>query len=235
MSTAPWAIKLKALQDKDMRIRQINLKLDMIPKEKLSLKNQAAQNLAKVEKVKNDVIELQLKLKKTENKITELKEAIRKLETQSAMVKKNNEYQAMLQSIEDHKLKIGDLEACGIELLDLIDNGKKLYRETAENVKFENACLKSEFKDLETLANDLKNEVEELQKQRNSLAEPIDNEILKRYENLLKRGDGEPLVKIIDSICSHCHLKITPQTLNQAVKKAVVFCDNCQHFIYTEE
>lgn len=111
---------------------------------------------------------------------------------------------------------------------------KKSYRDIAENVKFENASLKSEFMDLEKLAQDIRNELESVRSERNNLTAPVEDDILKRYESLLKKGDGSPLVAVRSGICGHCHLKITPQTLNTAAKGAVAFCDNCQHFIYLE-
>ena len=233
--TAAWITNLKRLQDKDLRIRNLNLRLEMIPKEQTNLKNRASANLAKIEQVKNDVINLQIKLKKTEKFVADCKENIKKLETQSVMVKKNNEYQTMLQSIEDQKLKISDSEVSIISLLDEIEEGKQNYKSVAENVKFENASLKSEFKDLEKLAADIKFEIENLKKERAPLAALVDKEILNRYEKLLARGTGIPFAAIHDGICENCHLKVTPQTVNQAVKHCVVFCDNCQHFLYMED
>ena len=232
---AEWIINLKNLQDKDLRIRTLNLKLGMIPKEKIDLKNQANANRAKVENAKNNVLNLELQLKKSENRIASHRETIQKLETQSNMVKKNTEYQAMLQQIADYKNKISEEENNGIELLDQIDEAKKTYRQIAENVKFENASLKSEFTDLEKLASDIKAELETLQSQRTALTAPVEDDILKRYEHLLKRSSGQPLTAVHDGICGNCHLRVTPQTLNTAAKGAVAFCDNCQHFIYTED
>ena len=85
---AAWIINLKNLQEKDLRIRTLDLKLNMIPKEKLELKNQANANRAKVENAKNNVLNLELQLKKSESRIAAHKETIQKLETQSNMVKK---------------------------------------------------------------------------------------------------------------------------------------------------
>ena len=233
--TANWVTALKKLQDKDLRIRTLQAKLAMIPKEKLSLKEQANKNLARAEKIKTDVLALELELKKSESRIADYKETIHKLETQSNMVKKNTEYQAMLQSVADYKNKISGEESCGIDLLDRIDSGKKTYREVAANVKLENAALKAEFMDLDALASDLKKELASLNSERTSLAANVEDDILKRYESLLKKGSGSPLAAVRGGICENCHLKITPQTLNSAAKGAVTYCDNCQHFIYLED
>ena len=232
---ANWVTALKKLQDKDLRIRVLCSKLEMIPKEKLSLKEQANKNNARAEQVKNDVLSLELELKKSESRIAEYKETIHKLETQSNMVKKNTEYQAMLVSIADYKNKISNEESRGIELLDSIDSGKKTYRSVVADVKLENAALKAEFMDLDALANDLKKEVASLTAERTSLAENVEDDILRRYESLLKKGIGSPLAAVRSGICENCHLKVTPQTLNSAAKGAVVYCDNCQHFIYLED
>ena len=232
---APWIINLNNLQDKDLRIRTLESKLALIPKEKLELKNQAAANRQQVEDAKNSVLAAQMKLKQSESRINSHKEMIHKLETQSNMVKKNTEYQAMLQQIADYRKKIGEEESLGIALLDEIEAGKQKYREIAENTKYLNISLKSEFDDLDTLANDIKTELAALKTEREKLAAHVDSAVLSRYESLLKRADGKPLVPIKDGICGNCHLRITPQTLNSAMKSMVTFCDNCQHFIYTED
>lgn len=233
--TAPWAVNLKKLQDKDLRIRVLTGKLAMIPKEQINLKNQAAANRTKVEKAKNDVLELELQQKKAESRINAHKETIHKLETQSNMVKKNTEYQAMLQQISDYKNKISDEESLIIDLIDKIEQSKKTYRRIAEDIKFENASLKSEFLDLEKLITDVKADIASLQSERQSLTAPIEASVLNRYESLLKRGVGKPLALVQNGICENCHMRITPQTLSSAMKKLVTFCDNCQHFIYMED
>lgn len=232
---APWAINLKKLQDKDLRIRVLTSKLAMIPKEQINLKNQAAKNRAKADDAKNAVIALELQQKKAESRIAAHKETIHKLETQSNMVKKNTEYQAMLQQIADYKNKINEEENQIIELIDRIEQGKKDYRKIAEDVKYENASLKSEFLDLEKLITDIKADIATLQEERKNLTAPIEESILNRYESLLKRGVGQPLASIQNGICENCHMKITPQTLNSAMKNLVTFCDNCQHFVYMED
>ncbi len=233
--TAPWIINLKNLQDKDLRIRTLCQKLSMIPTEQIALKNQAAANRTKSEKAKNAVLNLELQQKQAESKIAAYRENIQKLETQSNMVKKNNEYQSMLQQIADLKNKISDEETVIIELIDQIEEGKKNYRKIAEDVKYENASLKMEFLDLEKFMNDLKEEIKTLQAEREKLALPIEKTILARYESLLKRNNGLPFAAVRDGICDNCHLRVTPQTLNTAMKNQVAFCDNCQHIIYTED
>lgn len=232
---APWATNLKRLQDKDLRIRTLKTKLSLIPNEQIDLKKRAAANRAKVEKAKNDVLNLELQQKQSESRIAAHRETIHKLETQSNMVKKNTEYNAMLQQIADYKQKISDEETAVIELIDKIEEGKKNYRSTAENVNFENSSLKSEFVVLEKLISDIKAEIATLSAEREKLTAPIDADVLKRYESLLQRGSGKPLAVIQDGICENCHLRVTPQTLNSAMKQLVAFCDNCQHFIYLED
>ena len=106
--TASWIINLKKLQDKDLRIRTLIQKVSMIPHEQIALKNQAAANRSKTENAKNTVLNLELQQKQAESKIAAYRENIQKLETQSNMVKKNNEYQSMLQQIADLKNKISE-------------------------------------------------------------------------------------------------------------------------------
>ena len=63
----------------------------------------------------------------------------------------------------------------------------------------------------------------------------IEPDILNRYETLLRKGAGKPFAMILGDTCENCSLKITASTLAEAKKGKVVFCDNCQHFLFLEE
>ena len=232
--TAPWAVNLKKLQDKDLRIRVLTGKLAMIPKEQINLKNQAAANRTKVEKAKNDVLELELQQKKAESRINAHKETIHKLETQSNMVKKNTEYQTMMDTIAMLKKAIGDHETRSLELMDLIEEDAGKIRAAEASAKLESAGLREEYEELRSLYRDVQLRIRELEKERPALRECIDSEVLPRYEMILSKNSGVPLVAVKAGKCGHCHLSITPQTLNNARGGAVASCDHCMYLIYMD-
>ena len=230
--TAVWVKNLLNLQALDLEIRNLKLRLTMIPKEAEKLQQEIAAIEGKVKAAKEKKASHELQLKQTEAEIAEINDKIGKLQTQSALVKKNTEYQAMLGTIAMLKKSISELESKQIELMDILaDDDKAIYAAVAA-VKPETAPLRSELKELAELVNDIKARGRELLAKRPELRSMTDSEILPRYEQILKKNDSIPLVPVEIDKCGNCHLRLTPQTLNQARSGAITFCDNCMHIIY---
>ena len=175
-------------------------------------------------------------IKSAESEIARLTDESRKLQQQSAMVKKNTEYQAMLNTVALNKNRIGKLEGDVIELLDKFEEEKARYRKIKAANDAAVKSARAEFEELIAFAGEIKQEIAKLQAARPSLVRGVDSDTLSRYNTLLKgRSGGIPLVKIENGICGNCHLRITPQAMNGIQKGVVTYCDNCQHIIYDEE
>ena len=233
--TAVWVKNLLNLQALDLEIRNLKLRLTMIPKEAEKLQQEIAEIESKVRIAKEKKAAHELQLKKAEAEIAEINDKIGKLQTQSALVKKNTEYQAMLGTIAMLKKSISDLESKQIELIDALSaDDKAIYAATAA-VKPETAPLRSELKELAELVNDIKARGRDLLAKRPELRSMVDSEILPRYEQILKKNDSIPLVPVEADKCGNCHLRLTPQTMNSARSGAITFCDNCMHIIYVPD
>ena len=120
-----WVADLLALQNLDMKIRNLQTRLETIPAEKVRLDSLLKDGMSCVEVAKDGKRRIDRSIKDAEGEIEKLNEAIRKLLTQSAMVKKNNEYQAMMSDIESKKSKISDIETTILELLDKSEAAEK--------------------------------------------------------------------------------------------------------------
>ena len=230
--SAYWVQNLLKLQDLDMEIRNLKLRLTMIPKEAEKLQQEIAKIEGKVKLAKEKKAAHDRELKQTEAEIAELNDKIGKLQTQSALVKKNTEYQAMLGSIAMLKNSISDLESKQLELMDTLAADDQAIRQAISDVKPETAGLREELKELAELFSDVKKRGRELLTQRPDLRSMVDSEILPRYEQILQKNTTTPLVPVEIDKCGNCHLRLTPQTLNSARAGAITFCDNCMHIIY---
>ena len=102
---SPKITALLNLQSQDMRMRDLKLRLVSIPKEldKIIARRDAlnADTAAAAEEVKK----MELAIKAKEGEIQTLNAESTKLQQQSALVKKNNEYQAMLSGIAQNRKK----------------------------------------------------------------------------------------------------------------------------------
>ena len=233
---AAWISHLLELQNTDRKIKGYETRLELLPQEMLNLKTERDKTIAAVNQAAEDARKFERAAKAAESEIAALQEESRKLEQQSALVKKNTEYQAMLSTIALNKQKISDLESKVIEYLEHFEEGKKNYRKAKAAGEAALKDLKQEFDELGSLANELKEEIAQFKAGRPALAAKVDPNVLRIYEQLLKsKSSADPLVPVIDGICGGCHMRVTPQTITNIAKGAVSQCDNCQHLVYKPE
>ena len=227
-----WITDLLALQDLDLKIRNLNLRIDTIPSEKKRLDSLVKDAVSDVEVAKDGLRRIERAIKENEGEIERLNEASRKLLTQSAMVKKNNEYQAMMADIEAKKNAVSDIETKILELLDQAESAQQGIAAAEKELAVTQKSVKAEMADLVELKQELEEDIGEKLKLRKAYESKIDTQTLSVYHRLLEGGKGEPVAMINQGVCSFCRLKVPPQTINNAKKGVLTLCDNCSHILY---
>ena len=232
MSDSPLKRLLK-LQEADMRQRDMETRLENLPKEMQRLLARRDEVMASTAAAAARFRAIKQKIQKDEALIAELNAASDKLRQQTTMVKKNNEYQAMLAAIELNKKKVSEAEDRILLAADELEQAGK----AGARIKFANDAelknLKAEFDELFAFSKTLKEEIARLREGRPALLENIPPALLSAYEALLKnRKGGAPLVPAVDENCGHCQLRITAQTAVALKRGEVVFCDNCRYMLY---
>ena len=228
----PWIDSLLELQATDMRIRQLSTRLDMIPTELSRLDGELEHQKNELKKLKDSGMSTDMEIRQVESEIMKTNDALDKLKQQSAMVRKNEEYKALLNEMATLKAKISDLETRELELMEAKDKFGRQYERQEILARNKGKNLDGEKADLEALALKLEKELDALKLGRPPLCAPIEPELLDKYTQLLNKGVGKPVAEIHDGNCGNCHLKLTPQTLNSADKGLKVQCDNCGHLLY---
>ena len=233
---ARWAEALLKLQRVDLKIRELEARLALLPKEMTELKNKRDAAVAEVNAAASAAKKIELERKGVESEIEKLNAENKRLQQQSAMVKKNTEYQAMLGTIALNEKKVGDLESRELELMDRFEEARKAYRKIRQDNEAAVNAIRAEFDELVAFAGDLKKEIAQLKEERPADIRGVDGETLERYNRLLAGKDGiAPLVRVENEICGSCHLRVTRQALTNMQKGAVTSCENCMHFIYLED
>ena len=224
---------LLALQAIDMKIRDYKARLETLPIEMKRLVAERAELENGIAAADNAVKKLELEIRKNESDIENLNAEINRLRQQSAMVRKNNEYQAMLAAVETNKQKISEAEERVITLLDEVEAAK----ETARSVRSRNESsardLRAELEELVNFGGTVKEELKRLEASRPGAIRGVGAALLSRYTTLLGgRNAGAPLVKVENGSCGHCHMRVTSQTLSELRRNGSAICDTCQHIIY---
>ncbi|QSH41545.1 hypothetical protein P0136_07465 [Lentisphaerota bacterium ZTH] len=230
-----WIENLLALQDVDMQIINLKMRLKMLPKEIKDIQNKIQREEEILHNAKGDFQHTELAIKQTESAINQLNEKISHLQQQSSMVKKNTEFKAMLSEIDQFKEKISEKETEEILLLDQLEEHKNNFKAKEKQFEADKSNLLDEVEELKQMEVEIKEQIENLQNSRKDFECKIESNVLGLYKRLLAKGTP-PMVKVNASgICGSCHLKITPQTWTEAKKGAVISCDNCSHLIYLND
>ena len=229
-----WVEHLLALQDIDMRIRRMRMRQKMLPIEQTKLAEEQKVAAVELKEKSEKSKKCDLAIKQLESAINSLNAEISKLQSQSVMVKKNDEYRALLSEIEHRKNRISELETEEIMLMDQYDADRQQFNEYEKQYKARVKAIDDEIKELDTMGEELTAEIKRQLTARKGFESKLTVDVLSIYNNLLK-SNGTPLVKITNGNCGNCHLKLIPQTVTEAKKGKVITCENCSHLLYIDE
>ena len=226
---------LLALQEADLRRRGMETRLSLLPKEMDAIIEKRDRLNASTAAADEAVKKMELAIKEGENTIARLDDNVCKLRQQSALVKKNNEYQAMLAQIASEKAKIGEIEEELLGRYDELETLKAEAEKTRKSNALELRTARGEFEELLAFSKSLKAEIAKMASERPQLTAALPEDLLSDYERLLKdRSGAPPLAKVENDCCGNCHMRVTFQTLSEVAKGKIASCDNCQHMLYAD-
>lgn len=224
---------LLALQDVDMKIRALKARLAMLPGERAANEKKLAAVSAALKARQDKLKSTEVALRAAESEIARLNDNIRKLQVNSVLVKKNNEYQAMLAEIQHNKDKIGNLETKLLELMDTADAQRQEVKAEEKQSAAQIQSIKDELQELVSFEKEIKEQGRTLVVKSREFAARVEPGLLERYTRLLK-DSGVPAVKLDGEICGNCRSRVTPQTRNACRSGTIVNCDNCSHMLYSD-
>jgi predicted nucleic acid-binding Zn-ribbon protein len=225
--------QLLVLQDRQQKIKQIQIEVETLPLQKKSLEAQLAASVAGVEVLKQKARKVEMDRKKLELDVGTRTESISRLKTQQYQTRKNDEFQAIGHEIERYENEIRKIEDEELELMMEADKLKAdlgVEEKKAATVK---ESVARQTADLEVKSKTLESRLEELTKERAEIAGKIDEDLLGRFERLFKSKGDAVVVPLEHEVCTGCHMKVTTQTAHRAkAGKEIVSCENCGRILY---
>lgn len=226
-----------------LQIQDLDLKMIRL----MRLKKERLKELKNVRKIREDlavrchdkekeILEVKHLIKVAEAEVDEVKEKLKKLESQQTQIKKVEEFNALSQEMAQAERERLQKEQKASDLLDRVAQEGDLLESLKET-------LDSTTKNSQELENEIIDGIEkinteglELKKQRESLAEKADSEILKIYTRLIGNKKDHVVVPIENRTCSGCHILVTAQDENLVRKgERLVFCEHCSRIQYWPE
>ena len=225
--------QLLILQDREQKIRQIQIEIETVPLRRKSLEAQLAESKASVETLRQRVRQLEVDRKKLELDVGVRAESVSRLKTQQYQTRKNDEFQALGHEIDRYENEIRKIEDDELELMVLADKIKTDL--TAEETKAAATrdSIARQTDDLDEKSKALDSQLQGLMTERSHLATKIDEDLLGRFERLFKSKGDAAVVAIEHGVCTGCHMKVTTATA-ASVKagKEIVSCENCGRILF---
>ena len=230
----PQIEKLLKVQSRDVHLLKIEQDLQRIPNELSSLKEKISAEEVNIEGAKKSLIEKELSRAELDAKVKDQEASINRFRTQQLEVKKNDEYRALTQQIEQLEMNVSSLEEAEIKLMIDIDLEHEKYED-------DKAVIESRIFDLKRLMDvHLEREIvlqDSLDKAKQECVEARDgvNEVfLKHYERIRKLTKRPPyVVPIVNQKCEGCHLRVSNEVARSAREVGEPhFCDQCARLVY---
>lgn len=225
--------KLRKLQGILLDEFEIEKELQEIPKEVNELKfrhHKVERNISDKEKTreKNEVLLKQITSEKEE--LTRNKE---KYEGQIPLIKTQREYEAITNEIAqiDEKLEhFAEVEADANRDIESINNELEQHRATLEELSEK---IGETEKEVTELTKQKDKELKECLKERESVSKGLDDEVIYKFEKIVKNKEGIGIVSVKNNVCMGCNMLLPPQFVNDVRREeSLIFCPNCSRILY---
>jgi predicted nucleic acid-binding Zn-ribbon protein len=225
--------KLLVLQDRDRKILHTREELARIEPERSELLGRATGSQARLDAAKLRAKQIESDRKKLELDVDAKKQQIDKYSNQQLQTKKNEEYRALANEIENCKKEITHIEDKELELMEQAEAVQKEVA-AAQQVAAESKKLADgKIADLAAREKNLRADLAVLESNRADLAEAVDENTRGRYERLLKNKGSTVVVGISHHSCGGCHMKLSRGTVVGCQSdQEIVTCSNCGRILY---
>jgi predicted nucleic acid-binding Zn-ribbon protein len=231
----PEIERLLVLQDRDRKIRTLNLEQKAAPLERKDLDSKLSAANSALETAKLKTKENEVERKKLEIEVQTKRDQIARFQTQKFQTRKNEEFQALNNEITRFEKEIQEIEDRELELMESAEKLKASAAEAEKNAHTTRGLVQRQLADLDAKANALQAQLEEIEKDRNTLAGELDEDLIDTYQRLFA-NKHEAVVPLEHDVCTGCHMKVIAQTA-VSVKggRSIVHCENCGRILYPGE
>lgn len=228
--------KLKGLQEILYKKFQIEKEIEDIPRA-LSIKEEM------VSRLKKSYIEKSSHLKRKQDKFASLSTNLQETESsrltfeeQMESTSTQREFEILDKQIKDAKEKEirirKDLRKEELEINELLENLKRSEELIASN----ESEYEKEKERIEDQINEKKNELKALAKQEAAITPGLSEDILFKFDRIIRNKEGKGVVPISDRICRGCHMHLPAQFVNEVrAGKEIKFCPYCSRILYYSE
>ncbi len=228
--------KLKVLQDILSDKFTIQREIEELPrtlatkKELVSrLKKSFVEKNEKYEETRKRVAELRVRLQEAESDRE-------KYESQMDQITTAREYDALEKEIRDASEREQQFRReLQREEKDLEEQRQRLEREESM-IKSQEEELEEERAKIDSETSERKNRLDELEVREKETVPGLDEELLFKFERIIRSKEGEGIVPIRNGVCTGCQMILPNQFVNDVrAAQEILFCPYCSRVVFYAE
>ena len=228
--------QLIELQRIDSRLLSIAELRGDLPVKVEELTDELSQIKKDFDKNEERVVNIATDIKKESNTIEDSTSKLEKLKNQLYLVKSNKEYDALNFEIDHLKESISKSEMIILELEEEKENINKSSESQKNEIDDATKMLDEKNTELQSTMSKTEQEESNLNKNRITVVDKIEERFVSTYNRLRKTKDGLGVMNILSNACGACYTQLPRQTVIE-VKESIeiISCPNCSTYLFFDE
>jgi uncharacterized protein len=227
--------KLRSLQDILSNKFEIEQEIEEVPK-LLHTKTELLNRL------KKSYLERNTQVENTEERIRHIRIRLEDAERQREAYEKQmdlittqREYEALDKEINDATEKEQQLRKEMLKEEKALGELKESLGKDEKMIELQEQELKAEEEKIESENKEKKKELDKLEKKEKKITPGLDEEILFKFERIIRSKSGLGIVPVKNSVCSGCHMQLPAQFENDVRNgEKILFCPYCSRILFYE-
>jgi len=211
----------------DATLAADRLALQRLPQEIAAIDRAIAEIDAAEKRAHDNLENMKARRREVERMLREHEEHLKKSRGQQPLIKKNEEYTALLKEISNLENSISEDEEKLLVLMDEIEGAEKSTAEQTEKLKGERLARTAEKSRKEAEVARLQGEAKKLGTEKPKILSEISPSLIKRYEKLAAHRDLA-VTRVEDEHCGACRQQVPPQLAVEVRKNdQFITCPAC--------
>ena len=165
---------------------------------------------------------------------------VEKVRQTMATVRSNKEYSALLVEVNTLKIEQEKIQDKELEQMVRVEEIEGRHKEVQDKASEQGRLVDLAQNEVKEGEAEIADQLEELEKQRDAAADPIDAETLSTYRKLIDDYEGEALAEVeeqdrrrMEYTCGACFMSLPIQVVNAALttRDKPVVCPSCQRIL----
>ncbi len=227
---AEFRIALEALWRCERESEELARQSAQIPKDIESAELRASAARASVEAERARLEQAEHTRREKEVELQDCEARRNKYQGQTAQVKTNTEYSALLSEIEQVTERISTVEEQILEAMEEIDQARSTLTGSEVEKKREEQVALAAAEELRQRLAEVHKQAEAHEQERTKLAGELPANAQLPYERMYK-GRGAGTTSLTGRACAACHRDVPYETINRVVASELQFCPACQRIL----